>query len=329
MGMLFRCKNCGGNVVYSPEHAKMFCPHCDGIDSENREVNQNHTDCVNCGAPLTIGEYNSTCKCEYCDSYIILDERVEGDYKPDLVLPFKLGMKQAVEKMKKEFKRRVFTPDTFLSESTLKDMQGMYVPFWMYDYEASCDYVGKGTKVRTWRSGDTEYTETSFYRIERNIDMDFEKIPVDASEKMQDDVMDLIEPFDYEQLEDFQEKYMSGFYGEVYNLPADQLESRAKQKAAEDAEILLKETLGGYTTVTAERNDKNIRRNGLHYALLPVWKYIYKYQEKEYEFYVNGQTGKVIGSTPVSQKKVIAYGCTVFAGVWMGLTLLQKILEVL
>ncbi len=327
--MLFRCKNCGGNAVYSPEHGKMFCPHCDGIDSENKEVSANKTECVNCGAALTIGEFNSTCKCEYCDSYIVLDERVEGTYKPDLVLPFKLGMKQAVAKMKEEFKRRIFTPDSFLSESTLTEMKGMYVPFWMYDYKAHCDYLGKGTKVRKWTSGDTEYTETSYYRVERNMDVDFDKIPVDASVEMKDDVMDLVEPFDYGQLEAFQEKYMSGFYGEIYNLCAEELEPRARQKAASDADSLLRESFGGYTTIVAERDDKTLQRDGLHYALLPVWRYIYKYQNKEYEFYVNGQTGKIIGSTPVSKKKVVVYGSTVFAVVWIGLTLLMKIMEVI
>lgn len=327
--MLFRCKNCGGNAVYSPEHGKMFCPHCDGIESENKEVSANKTECVNCGAPLTIGEYNSTCKCEYCGSYIILDERVEGAYKPNLVLPFKLSMKQAVAKMKEEFKHRVFTPDSFLTESTLKDMKGMYVPFWMYDYKADCDYVGRGTKVRVWTSGNTEYTETSFYRIERNMTVDFDKIPVDASIEMQDDVMDLMEPFDYGQLEEFQEKFMSGFYGEMYNKSADELEDRAKQKAAKDTDSLLRESIAGYTTVTAEKNEKSIERNGLNYVLLPVWKYVYRYQEKDYEFYVNGQTGKIIGSTPTSKKKVLAYGGTVFAAVWLGLTILFKIAEVI
>lgn len=325
--MLFRCRNCGGNAVYSPEHGKMFCPHCDSIDSESKEVSANKTECVNCGAPLTIGEFNSTCKCEYCESYIVLDERVEGTYKPDLVLPFKLSMKQAVVKMKEEFKSRIFTPDSFLSEATLKEMKGMYVPFWMYDYKAKCDYVGKGTKVRVWTRGNTEYTETSHYRVERNMDVEFEKIPVDASVEMPDDVMDLVEPFKYEQLEGFQEKYMSGFYGEIYNMSADELEDRAKQKASKDADSLLRESLGGYTTLVAEKDEKNICRDGLHYALLPVWRYIYKYQDKEYDFYVNGQTGKIIGSTPVSHKKVLAYGGTVFGALWIALTLLMKILE--
>ena len=327
--MLFRCKNCGGNVVYSPEKGDMYCPHCDGIDSGEKEVSEEKTICVNCGAPLELKDYNSTCKCEYCGSYIIVDERVSGAYRPGLVLPFRIGMEQAVELLKKEFKSRVFTPGTFLAESTLTEMKGMYVPFWMYDYGADCTYIGQGTKVRVWTGGNTEYTETSYYRVVRKMGMDFQKVPVDASIEMPDDVMDLMEPFDYNGLEDFQEKYMSGFYGEIYNQKAGELEGRAHQKAEKDAECLLQETLAGYATLVPEQKNIKMEQKATHYALLPVWRYIYKYQEKEYPFYVNGQTGKIIGSTPVSKKKVLAYGGTVFAAIWMALSLAIGILEIL
>lgn len=327
--MLFRCRNCGGNVVYSPEKGKMYCPHCEGIDSEETEGEGARTECVNCGAPLEIKEYNSTCKCEYCGSYMILDERVSGAYRPHLVLPFQIGMKRAVDMLKKEFKSRVFTPSTFLAESTLEEMKGMYVPFWMYDYGAKINYTGKGTKVRVWVGGETKYTETSYYRVQRNMGIDFRKVPADASIEMPDDIMDLMEPFDYAALEEFQEKYMSGFYGEVYNEGADRLEDRARRKAEKDAESLLQETITGYSTVVSEHKDIRMDRKAVHYTLLPVWRYIYKYQGKDYPFYVNGQTGKITGSTPVSKKKVIAYGSTVFAVVWMALSFLIGIMEAL
>ncbi len=70
------------------------------------------------------------------------------------------------------------------------------------------------SKIRTWRSGNYEYTETSLYQVERDATIDFEKLPVDASIAMPDEAMDLIEPYDYKALEDFQTKYMSGFFAE-------------------------------------------------------------------------------------------------------------------
>ena len=53
-----------------------------------------------------------------------------------------------------------------------------------------------------------------------------------------------------------------------------------------------------------------------NYALLPVWHYIYKYHGNTYHFYLNGQTGKLVGNPPVAWGKVAAYGLTVFAGVF-------------
>lgn len=325
--MLFRCKNCGGNAIYSPASGKMYCPHCDGVDSEEREDAKSQTECLNCGAALNIEEYASTCQCEYCGSYIILDDRVHGIYRPDLMLPFKIDKKNVVNMLRNEFKRRIFTPDSFLSEATLKDMKGIYVPFWMYDYASRYEYTGKGTKVRVWVAGDTEYTETSYYRIERDMDVSFDKIPVDAS-VLQNDIMDLMEPYDYNRLEGFTEKYMSGFFGEIYNEDADTLEERAKAKANKDLDQLLRETISGYSSVTTEDREISIQREGIHYALLPVWRYLYKYQDKDYDFYVNGQTGKIVGSTPVSKAKVLTYGATVFAVASIALTFILGILEV-
>ena len=327
--MFFRCKNCGGNAVYSPEHKKMFCPHCDGTDCGERETGNSQLECTNCGAPLTVGEYASTCKCEYCGSYFILDGRVNGNFRPNWILPFQIGKERVVGKLKEEFKRRIFTPDSFLSQATLGEMKGMYVPFWMYDYAVRCVYEGTGTKVRVWVSGDTEYTETSHYRVERGMDIDFDRIPVDASLEMKDDTMDLMEPFDYGQLDSFAEEYMSGFYGEVYNMGADELEGRAVEKASGDAERLLMGTISGYATLRQERKDVDAAKNGVHYALLPVWRYLYRYRGTEYEFYINGQTGKIVGTTPVSKKKVLAYGGTVFAVLWAALSLLLHIVEVI
>ncbi len=315
--MFFRCKNCGGNAVFSPLKGKMYCSHCEGIDSEERAGEGKSTECANCGAQLTIQEYNSTCKCEYCDSYVIIDERVNGNYLPNLVLPFKIDKSQVVTRLQEEFKRKIFTPGSFLSESTLEDMKGMYVPFWMYDYDVNYQYSGQGIKVKVWTSGSTEYTETSYYQIERDMDIDFEKVPVDASIEMKDDVMDLIEPFNYKELEDFQEKYMSGFYGEIYNDSAEALEERAKIKVKNDANALLKGTISGYSKVETKHENLNSSKKTTNYALLPVWRYIYKYRGKNYDFYMNGQTGKIIGSTPVSVTKLLAYSGTVFVTCWI------------
>jgi len=327
--LIYKCKNCGGNVVYHPDKKKMYCPHCEGTDSEEEVKSDTITECANCGAPLEVSRYTSACKCEHCGSYMIFEERVEGEFAPHLILPFQISKEKAAEFLRKEFQGRFYTPRTFLSAATLEGMEGIYVPFFLYDYLGTFDYAGTGTRVRSWRRGNTEYVETSYFRVERNLDIDFARIPVDASINMDDTMMDLLEPFDQKVLENFQAKYMSGFRGEVFSEGLMELEPRAQEKARKDAEELLRETLSGYNTLHADRKHLNLQRQRANYALLPVWAYYYSYHGKRYTYYVNGQSGKVLGKTPFSVGKMFACGGAIWAFLFAIMLLGKMILEVL
>lgn len=328
--MIFKCKNCGGNSVYHPEKKKMWCPHCESLDSEERVEAGTMETCNNCGAPLEgINEFTSALKCSHCGSYIILKERVEGIKRADYILPFAVSKDQAVTKLKEEFGRRLFTPDSFLSHASLQLMEGSYVPFWLYDYLSKVDYEGKGTKVRVYRKGDYEYTETSHYRIVRKMDISFDRIPVDASTRMEDDIMDLMEPYEYQALLNFEEKYMSGFEGEVYNFTQEAMEERARQKAAGDSENLLNQTISGYSTTLPIHKNINLIKEKGSFALLPVWVYKYNFKGEDYYYYVNGQTGKVIGKTPTDMKKGLGYSVTVAAMVMIACQCINWITGVL
>lgn len=328
--MIFKCKNCGGNSLYHPEKKVMWCPHCEGEDSEEVVSSPSLEICGNCGAPLEmVKEHTSALKCSHCGTYIILNERVEGENRPDLILPFQIGRQKAEEAMRKEFGKRLFTPASFLSAKSLELMEGSYVPFWLYDYQAKIDYEGKATKVHVYTRGDTEYTETSHYRVVRKMDVAFDKIPADASERMADDVMDLMEPYEYRALENFQEKYMSGYEGEKVNFSEDSLRERVEKRARRDSEDLLDGTISGYTTCVALQKDIALKKSKAYFALLPVWVYRYPYRGEEYIYHVNGQTGKVIGKTPTDRTKALLYSGTVFALVGIACALIKMLMEVL
>ncbi len=327
--MFFKCKNCGGTTVYEPGRKSMYCPHCEGINSEDVIHEGSITHCGNCGAPIMTGQYTTADSCIHCGRAIVFDERIEGRFRPNLILPFKINKDMAVEALNNEFKKRTFTPATFLSEKSLNRMRGIYVPFWLYDYQAHYDFRGEGKRVRTWTSGNTEYVETSYYDVIRQMDAGFDKVPVDASIAMNDGEMDLMEPYTYQELEGFDPKYMSGFFGEVFNQGPDVLEERAKIKARSASEELMKQSITGYQSVRPVHNNLNLHRSELNYALMPVWMYQYDYRGETYRFLVNGQTGKVVGQTPVSRAKVFFYGLTTMVSVSAMVYMAIAILEVL
>ena len=330
--MIFKCRNCGGNTVYSPEQHRMYCPFCQSFDSEEKITGQPPTtiSCPNCGGELQIRDYLSASRCPYCEDYIIFDERVSGEYEPRLIIPFMIGKNRVKELMRTKFKSCIFAPDDFCSDARLDSMTGMYVPYWIFDFHAAGRFEGTGKKVRTWVSEEREFTETQIYHIVRDMEVTFDKVPVDASYLMPDQTMDLLEPYRYNQMEDFKEAYLSGFSAEYYNMDASEAEPRAEKKTRDDTEDILQQSLTGYVGLEKGPGSAvTISQTDNQYALMPVWIYNYIYKNESYLFYVNGQTGKIVGKVPVSKGKVWGYGATVFACLSIILILINGILTML
>lgn len=304
--MFFRCVNCGGNVVYDPQAGRMKCLSCGGTDCEEKIPAAEPSVCVNCGTQIPYKEFTSATKCPSCGTYIIRDDKVTYPYGADLVLPFKLGKRDAEERLKEEFGRKLFLPPTFLSHKTLENLRGMYVPFWLYDFDSDVDYHAVGTKVRKWSSGNTDYTETSYFNVHRRMHVTFQRVPADASIEMNDKVMDLMEPYAYEGLCTHDDKFLSGFEGETYNFTPEQLLSRAEKKVDDASMGLVRDSASQYTSLQQEGLNTVNTRKGQKFALLPVWVYEYRYMNQNYIFYVNGQTGKCVGAPPLSKTRAFA-----------------------
>lgn len=333
--MFFKCKNCGGNVVYSPEKHTMYCPYCEGEKSEERvDENQQIEDafanpeegrkavsCNNCGGEIPLEQFTSATQCPYCGSYHIIESRVEGEYEPKKMIPFQLGKEACKTAIKNRLAKVTFAPADILAEVKLNSVQGMYVPYWLYDYDTKCTFSGEGTKIRKWTSGSYEYTETSIYSIARDMDISYKEVPADASIQMPDQIMDLIEPFDYKDFVPFSPEYMSGFDGEVYNMRSQDIGQRAVDKTRSSARGILESSYSGYTSVKTIHSNVQLLAEDANYSLLPVWKYEYSYRNQKYPFYVNGQTGKVVGLAPLSKKKGLVYSLSVF--VFMALTIMM------
>ncbi len=67
---------------------------------------------------------------------------------------------------------------------------------------------------------------------------------------------------------------------------------------------MLHDSYSGYSSVRKMGENINVTDSSVSYGLLPVWKYDYSYKAKNIPFYVNGQTGKLVGTAPISKAKV-------------------------
>ena len=261
--------------------------------------------CPSCGAELLCDVTTAATSCPYCGNPSVIPGQFTGILKPDFVLPFKLNKEDAIKALKRHYRKKPLLPSTFSKANHLEEIKGVYVPFWMYDGEASGSARFHATQVHTYTSGDYEITETSHYDVSRAGSIGFEKIPVDASSKMPDDYMDSIEPYDYAELKPFSTAYLPGFLADKYDVSIEDSRERADKRCAGSLLSALERTVSGYSTCIETSRDIRLKRGKVHYALLPVWILNTRWEGKDFLFAMNGQTGKLVGSLPVSTKRVI------------------------
>lgn len=323
-------------MVFNSETGTISCGACgrqDNIEDfseeniittfEEDEAKEYH--CENCGAVLITEAETAATTCSFCGAGVVLADRVSGTLAPAMVIPFSISKEQAAEAFKKWCRNGLLTPKDFMTANRIKNITGMYVPFWIYDLNSKVQVSAVGTKVRTYTKGEYIYTETKFYDVYRDINLDYLKIPVDASTKMNDELMDKLEPFPYDQLKEFKTPYLAGYIAEKYNYDDKELLPRAKDKIDGYIESYIKSSVSGYATVNYKRKDINVKKVHSSYVLLPVWMVYYDYNKTEHIFAMNGQTGKVVGKPPISKGKVAGW----FGGVAAGTFVSLKVVSVL
>ncbi|MFI3329828.1 MAG: TFIIB-type zinc ribbon-containing protein [bacterium] len=333
----YKCKNCGSDLNYDATSGKLICGSCKGefyvsefqtfenadfekikekttISSFNESEVQEFN-CDNCGAVLITDAHTASTNCNFCGSPMVISSRLSGKVAPASVLPFKFTNQDAQAAFKKWCRNGLVTPNDFLTEKRIRNIEGLYVPFWLYNLNSQAEGEALCTRVRRYRTSKHNVIETRHYISYRRVTADFEKIPVDASIKMDDNVMDLLEPFNYNELETFNAAYLSGFSTEKYNYTDKDLFSRVENRSDAFIKEYLSDTIRGYDTVNIVRLKTDTKQRDAVYTLLPVYTVSYKYKGKEYNFAMNGQTGKIVGKPPVCISKVVKFALIAFFGV--------------
>lgn len=287
------------------------------------EANEYH--CQNCGAVLITDAQTTATTCSFCGAGVVLSDRLSGNFAPAKVIPFSINKEQAQEAFKKWCRKGLLTPKDFMTADRIKNITGLYVPFWLYDINGRGEAEATCTRVRTYTQGDWIYTETKYYNVYRKVDLNYSRIPCDSSKKMEDSMMDKLEPYSYNNLKDFNMPYLAGYIAEKYDFTDDQMLPRIKERVGGYVDNYIRSTINGYSSVMFQRKDINIRKKHADYTLMPVWMVCYDYKQAEHNFAMNGQTGKIVGKPPLSKAKMFAW----FGGISAGSFLIFRLLTLL
>lgn len=307
----------------------------DYADASDKDVPSNHATfsgeeaneyhCKNCGAILITDTQTTATTCSFCGAGVVIGDRLAGSLAPSKVIPFSISKEQAQDAFKKWCKKGRLTPSDFMNADRIKNITGLYVPFWLYDMNGRGEADAICTRVNSYTQGEWIYTETKYYNVYRKVDLNYSRIPCDASQKMDDSMMDKLEPYPYANLKEFNMPYLAGYIAEKYDFDDNALLPRIKERVSSYVDSYLRSTISGYTTVAYNRKDINIRKKAADYVLMPVWMVCYDYKQAEHTFLMNGQTGKIVGKPPLSAAKIAGW----FAGISFGTFILLRIVTYL
>jgi len=327
----FKCPCCDGAIEFDSSLQKMKCPYCDSefemealeaYDADlNAEPGENMSwdtaagsqwqpgeteglrvyTCNTCGGEIVADDTTGASECPFCGNPVIMTGQFAGDLKPDLVIPFKVDKKAAIAALQNHYKGKRLLPKVFKDQNHIKEVKGLYVPVWLFDTDADAYVRYRATRTRSWSDSQYNYTETSYFAVTRAGGIGFENVPVDGSTKMDDTMMESIEPFDIGDAVDFQTAYLSGYLADKYDVDAQESIDRANERIRRSTEDAFASTVQGYMTVTAESTNINLRNGRARYALYPVWILNTQWNGQNFTFGINGQTGKIAGDLPMDK----------------------------
>ena len=356
----YKCPACGASLQFDSGSQQVVCPYCDSsfspqslidydaflkqdaanANSETWDKDPEHWEkdeasglniyvCSACGGEVLGDDTLASARCPFCDNTVIMKRQFTGEWKPDLVLPFKLDRERAKEGFRKHLFGKKLLPKAFRSESNIQEIKGIYVPFWLFSSDVQTNIRYKGSRSRSWTDGQYDYVETSSYALLRGADAHFERIPVDGSLKMDDALMDSLEPFDFSEAVDFQTAYLSGFFADRYDVDANKSVERAQGRFTNTIRNMMSSTTAGFNGVAMETTTMSEHNNRREYALLPVWLLHVKWNNKLYTYAMNGQTGKFVGNLPFDKGRYWKFWALYALAIGGGLAALVVLLHFL
>jgi ribosomal protein S27E len=326
-----KCAGCGGTLVFSPELQKLECGHCGSVvdfiteekvikkdfEQMNREFKSWDKEsilvkCTNCGAKEVVSDKSIAHMCSFCNSSKITSADELPGIKPNGVLPFLVGEAQATKGFMKWLRKKWFTPNDLKKTATINKFNGVYTPTWSYDTDADTSYKGTLYRKETRRRGDRTETVTVHIPVKGSRQDIFRDLLVPVGQKIDRLSFKRLEPFRYDNLRVYNTNYLAGFAANHYIVNSGDAWKSAMQvmKSTITGEIIRKHNAHGVTRLNM---DTNYNDKKYSYILLPIWVCNFKYKQKLFNFFINGNTGKVTGKVPRSAFKITMFILSIVA----------------
>ncbi len=260
--------------------------------------------CPQCGGEIVSTDETAAAFCSYCGASNYLESRISKEKKPELIIPFKKTKKDCIDAYAGFMKRAIFAPNVYRSSGLADSFRGIYMPYWLYDMSQRGGIAVRSSTSH--RSGDYIITDhyrlsgniDNYYN---GVSYDASSSFADdiSTEIAPFNVKD-ITGFSPSFLSGFYGD-IADVGAETYRDTASELAQEAtynylmkstpiKGNGLEDSKESIKNKI---------RTNVNVVRS----AMFPVWFMSYRQKDRVAYATINGQTGRVSADLPVSIPK--------------------------
>ena len=342
---MFRCNNCGGNLVFDIRGQRLHCLYCDShyrVDTYREQGADERTDlsddeyevtvytCTQCGAEITSADNAAVGFCTYCGTEALLESRVAREKRPAKIIPFTRTKESVAESYGELVKKQPYVPKEFQDPAFIERFRGIYIPYWEYKVgftgnphvEVHENYSKGNYSYHREYEGDAMLSGTEY------------SLYGDASRSFDDEIAHQIAPYKQKGMRDFAPGYLAGFFADTADVDPQVYEAESLHRGEEKA---VKGILRNYRKDSAtvknlpSREEKRTelfgtRSGGFSAAMFPVWFLTWRRGKRVAYGVVNGQTGEVCADIPIDTKKFFLISLAISAVCFLLMELLNVLI---
>ena len=358
----FSCPACGAEATWNPARQALICAFCGTTSPAQIELSaaggevvrendlaaalRNIPDgqrgwqssrisvrCQSCRAisvfePAHVGQ-----RCDFCGSSALVPyEEIKEAFRPESLLPIKLGETQVRESIRRWYGTRWFAPNKLKSGALTDQVKGLYIPYWTFDaqvharWTAESGYYYYVTESYRDAQGNQRTRQVQQIRWEPSaglLDHFFDDELVPASRGVEPELLRRIEPFPTRELVPYQAGFLSGWVVERYQI--DLVAGAQQARAAMNAELnrLCAAQVPGDTQRSLEVQADYSGQTFKH-ILVPIWLLTYTFGSRSFQVVVNGYTGQMAGRYPRSWIKITLAVLAALIGIGLILLFTQQ-----
>lgn len=263
----YRCQYCGSKVTLEDAKKKKEHIPVTAKKTDGRDFKLEISSCSGCGATIVFEENEALSNCEFCGRSLVRKRYASNSKLPHYVVPFGVTKEEATEKLLQWCDKNHNKKEAKHLREKISELRGYYLPYEMVNGPVKC------TVKKT--------SETAKYDAYGYLNGEF----INCSKQLDNLVLDAMEPFNLDNLEEFDFAYVAGHRVKISDIGSGEVSTRLHEEAEANYRARM-EQLWGTRSIDMETSVERV-------VDFPVLLPVYYIADGEVKAAVNGQTGKV------------------------------------